>query len=425
VLDPREAEAERQAAAKEARDDPFANDPERHPALHLHSRKPCNAELPAELLTENYITPAELWYIRHHNPVPQVHDAENTFRLTVDLGALGRGKRSFSLAELRALPQHRIVATMQCSGNRRRDMSQSQKTSGTYWGQGAISTAQWEGPRLLDVLRAAGVSSKELEDLEDQGVNHVCFRALDSVSASITAERATRRSADVILALKMNGDTLPRDHGFPVRAVVPGVVGVRNVKWVDQATLSAEEALGDWQRGLNYKILPPNLWDAKNVDLTSIPAMQEASVFSGITHVEQAWKDADHDDDEGGGHQQATSHRHFVDAKGWAWAGGGRGVARVDVSADGGETWTPAQITHGGNQKPGREWAWVFWQADGVPAERHEDGTARVISRAVDKAYNAQPEQPGPIWNIRGLGNNSWFAKNVELEAEEDEGTLE
>jgi len=384
--------------------DPFANDPERHPALRIHSRKPCNAEVPSELIDLNYITPSALWYIRHHHPVPVLHDPENTFRLSVDLSVLNKGIKELSLAELRALPQHEVVATMQCSGNRRKDMSKTKRTSGTYWEQGAISTAKWSGPLLVDVLKAAGVSDQEALDLSAEGAEHVCFHGIDSMSASIPSHKLSSRQGDVILALEMNGEPIPRDHGFPVRAIVPGVVGVRNVKWVGKVQLSKEEALGDWQRGLNYKILPPSVGDAKQVDVRKIPAMQEASVFSAITGAEQ-----------GPASDEGTNFPTF-DAKGWAWAGGGRGIARVDVSGNGGKSWTPATITQGHDQKPGREWAWVFWSAENVVTVPREDGTVELVSRAVDKAYNAQPEHPETIWNVRGLGNNSWFRKQVPLE---------
>mmetsp|Transcript_57196 Transcript_57196/g.129603 ORF Transcript_57196/g.129603 Transcript_57196/m.129603 type:complete len:536 (-) Transcript_57196:178-1785(-) len=381
------AESEQVAQVDSA--DPFSKDPARHPALILHSTRPCNAEVPAELLTESYVTPASLWYIRNHHPVPLVK--EEDYKLKVDGRASGGFVVELSLAQLRALPAITLVATMQCSGNRRGDMNKVSKASGTSWGQGAISTAEWTGPRLSDVLRLAGVHS------ESEGAKHACFQAMDEMQASVPCGKALERAGDAILALEMNGEPLPREHGFPVRAVVPGYVGVRNVKWVNEVRLSQEEALGDWQRGLNYKILPPGLSSAEGVDLSTVPAMQEASVFSGITGAE-------------GGEEAG-----LVDAKGWAWAGGGRGIARVDISADGGKTWKMANIVQGAGQPAGREWAWVFWEASGVVADG-QSGEVEVISRAIDKCYNSQPENASHIWNMRGLGNNSWFRRKFQLE---------
>ena len=104
--------------------------------------------------------------------------------------------------------------------------------------------------------------------------------------------------------------------------------------------------------------------------------------------------------------------------KGWAWAGGGRGIARVDISTDGGAHWHPAELTEGTSQPSGREWAWVFFEASDVPHQATHGQNLEVISRAVDKCYNVQPEHADHIWNIRGLGNNSWFRRTVKVEGE-------
>jgi sulfite oxidase len=276
-------------------------------------------------------------------------------------------------------------------------MNKVKKCSGTAWGQGAISTAVWKGPRLADVLKLAGV---EQGSAGAESVEHACFKGLDAMAASIPMGKAMSHEGDVILALDMNGKPLVREHGAPLRAVVPGHVGVRNVKWVSEVKLSEEEAVGDWQRGLNYKVLPPGLSSAAGIDVSKVPAMQEASVFSGITGI----------DDAGGGK---------VDAKGWAWSGGGRGIARVDVSADGGETWSAATLTEGTDQKRGREWAWFFWEASDVKAKVGTGGEVEVVSRAVDKAYNYQPEDAKHLWNTRGLANNSWYRLKGKVEVDE------
>lgn len=107
-----------------------------------------------------------------------------------------------------------------------------------------------------------------------------------------------------------------------------------------------------------------------------------------------------------------------VDVKGWAWAGGGRGIARVDVSTDGGAHWHSSELTEGAAQPAGREWAWVFFEASDVPHGAGAGTTLEVVSRAVDKCYNVQPEKADHIWNMRGLGNNSWFRRSVKVEEE-------
>jgi sulfite oxidase len=105
-----------------------------------------------------------------------------------------------------------------------------------------------------------------------------------------------------------------------------------------------------------------------------------------------------------------------VDVKGWAWAGGGRGIARVDVSTDGGANWHGTELVQGAGQPAGREWAWVFFEAADVPHAAGAGQQLEVVSRAVDKCYNVQPEKADHIWNMRGLGNNSWFRRSVKVE---------
>ncbi len=103
------------------------------------------------------------------------------------------------------------------------------------------------------------------------------------MEASIPITKALNYRGDVILAYEMNGQSIPLEHGFPVRAIVPGHVGVRNVKWVNKITLSPEEAKGTWQRGMAYKGFSPATKTLEGVDVEKIPSVQETSVQSAIT----------------------------------------------------------------------------------------------------------------------------------------------
>ncbi len=118
----------------------------------------------------------------------------------------------------------------------------------------------------------------------------------------------------------MNGEDLPRDHGFPLRAIVPGYAAVRNVKWLSKLELAEEEAEGAWQRGLNYKVLPPAVVDAKQVNLDAMPGLGEVSVFSGITDVTNVRLSL-----EKGAVEDRVRLKPgqtvMVKASGWAWAG--------------------------------------------------------------------------------------------------------
>lgn len=384
-------------------DDPYAKEPLRHRALIIHSDTPMNAETPAKLLTKSYLTPSSIFYIRHHHPVPFLSELDKAnYKLKVDLTAYGKGIVEFTMDELKAMKKTEIIATLQCSGNRRSGFNTHERTSGTPWGQGAISTGKFGGVLLKDLLAAAGLDDP-IKAEEEKGLEHVRFYALDGMQASIGIEKACNPYGDVLVAYEMNNEPLPRDHGYPLRVVVPGYAAVRNVKWLEKIQLSETEAEGAWQRGLNYKTLPPNVTDANKVNLEKMPSMMETSIFSGITSVERT---------EGGNPNLGDSIPLKV--TGWAWAGGGRNIVRVDVSGDEGKTWNTAELKEGADQRFGRAWAWVFWECE-MNGTVDEDGNVVVLSKAVDMAFNAQPESAAHGWNVRGLGNNSWYRKQINV----------
>jgi sulfite oxidase len=361
------------------------------------------------LLTQSYLTPNSLFYIRHHHPVPNLSEEQiKDYHLTIDLSALpGTAPTSnklfrISLDELKAMPKLEYNATLQCSGNRRSGFNAIERTSGTNWGQGAISTAKFGGVRLIDVMRKAGVHNF-IAIQEEDGIHHVRFHSLDGMSASVDIEKALGPYGDVLICYEMNGEPLPRDHGFPLRVIVPGYAAVRNVKWLERIELAATEAEGPWQRGLNYKILPPNVFDVNNIDVSQMPSVAEMSLYSGITEMKRISKT-----------HMLPGDRVTLHVKGWAWAGGGRKVVRVDVTGDDGKSWVTANITEGANQRHRRAWAWVFWECH-VPTVVGEDGIAQVASKAVDSSFNVQPEKANHEWNVRGLMNNSWYKSQARV----------
>ena len=384
--------------------DPYAKEPLRHASLIVHGDTPMNAETPSHLLTQNYLTPSSLFYIRHHHPVPFLSTKdEANFKLTIDLSAYGKGKIELTMDDIQKLPKTEINATLQCSGNRRGGFNEVKRTSGTAWGQGAVSTAKWGGVKLTDLMMLAGLGDP-IEAEEKAGMEHVRFHALDGMQASIGIERAMNPYGDCIIAYEMNGEPLPRDHGYPLRVIVPGYAAVRNVKWLQRIELAKTEAEGAWQQGLNYKTLPPSVTDAQDVDLKKMPSMTEVSLFSGITNVQVI--DSQNPSQPG--------DKVLVKTSGWAWSGGGRNIVRVDLTGDNGANWTTANITQGGDQRFGRAWAWIFWEAD-VTVTVQDDGTVKLASKAVDMCFNVQPEKCNHAWNVRGLGNNSWYETKVKV----------
>lgn len=375
-------------------DDPYKTDPEeRHPGLIYHNTKPCNAEIPPEMVLDSWLTPNPVWFIRHHHPVPVV-DASK-FILRIDGGVSKQVSLNMQDLKTRFLKRE-VTSTIQCGGNRRSELDKIEKTSGIPWGTGAMSNAKWGGVYLREVLmHVAGIT---FEGLENSGARHVVFTGMDDMQASIPIEKALNPFGDVLLAYEMNGETLPPEHGYPLRLVAPGVVGVRNVKWVSNIRLSAEEAEGPWQRGIAYKGFSPMQKDCTGVDVEKILSMQEMPVQSTIVSPKSG----------------STTELDDVDVKGWAWSGGGRGIVRVDVSIDGGKTWVTADLGEGSEQNPRKAWAWTFWEASITIPPDMRGKEVTILCRATDASYSTQPERAEPIWNLRGLNCNCWYRVTVK-----------
>lgn len=373
----------------------YAKDPPRSAILKVNTKEPFNAETPPVLLPEEFITPNELFFIRNHLPVPVSEPATYTLEVTMK----GLSTVRLTLDDLKTkFPQHTVTATVQCAGNRREELGKVKEVGGISWTGGAIGNATWTGVKLRDILLHAGVSEGDV----DGKIHHIHFEGLDRnpltgecYGASIPIEKAMDPKGDCLLAFAMNGSELPRDHGYPVRALVPGTVGARNVKWLAKIVASDEEYDGQWQQR-DYKGFSPSV-DWTNVDFSTAPAIQEMPVQSLIcSPPEGASFDAEED--------TVTMH-------GLAWSGGGRKVVRVDVSGDGGQSWVEATLKEGQDQKRRRAWAWTLWEAT-IPLTAGQQA-AQLCCKAIDDSYNVQPDTTAPIWNLRGCLSNAWHRVNI------------
>ena len=126
-------------------------------------------------------------------------------------------------------------------------------------------------------------------NIDTQNQKHVQFHGYDGVSASISLEKALSSEGDVLIALKMNDDDIPVDHGFPARIIVPGYVGIRNIKWVQDIVFSSEEAQSPQQIGFSYKVLPKYVKDVNlHKELVkNTKTLQSLPVQSCIVSVEK------------------------------------------------------------------------------------------------------------------------------------------
>ena len=344
----------------------------------VREQLPFNAEAPPSVLARNGITAVDAFYARNHGPFPDIEPDQ--WRLTID--GLVDKPRVMTHDQLTArFAQHSVVATLACAGNRRAELLRVRPIPGKDpWSHGAISTAEWVGARLADVLEAVGVH-------HESGL-HVAFaapdvaqeaRPLQSYGSSIPLAKAL--SEEVLLAWQMNGEPLPRAHGGPVRVVVPGYIGARSVKWVTAITVQAHPSQNYFQ-ALDYRILPPDA-DAETVapgegiSLSTLPLNCDILVPTD------------------GDSRRAGS----LTIRGYGIAGDGREVVRVDLSLDGGRSWRQAQL----EPAPSR-WAWRPWSLN----LDVQPGPLTVIARAWDDTGATQPESAAALWNPRGYGNNAW-----------------
>lgn len=352
--------------------------------LLVHSERPYNAEPPLARLRACFLTPQHEFYVRSHGEVPALDEAHH--RLYVS----GRVAHplELSLEELRGRFAWRTVtAVMQCAGNRRAELGAVWPVSGDPWRGGAIGNAEWTGVALADVLRAAGV--------ERDAHLHVAFEASDEVEqqgetfpygVSIPLDKAL--SPEVLLAFEMNGEPLTPEHGYPLRAVVPGYAGVRSPKWLVGIDVRDKPSDTPLQHK-DYKLFPPNVrpetadWEAgitiNDMPLNSVICEPEAHARlpAGPTRV--------------AGYAIAT----------------GREVVRVDVSPDGGRHWHQAEL----EPHPDSPWSWTFWHLTlALPRGQHE-----LVVRAWDSAGQTQPARADDTWNFKGYLCAAWHRLPVEV----------
>lgn len=361
-------------------EDPFIQDPVRDPQLHFRTDKPCNAETPKSELSA-FLTSNRLFFVRNHLWVPRLD--ETSHKLVVELP--DGEEKEYTMQDLKtSFIQHKVIATLQCSGNRRKHMTEgAHATNGLQWDAGAIGNAEWTGPRLRDVLADAGFAVND----PPEDAKHAQFVGAESYGASIPLAKAIDPQGDVILACQMNGEELPPDHGFPLRAIVPGHVAARSVKWIHRVIVSEEESRSQWQRR-DYKCFGPN--DVLKPSWDEAPAIQETPVQSAITSIRTC-------------PAQKSNETPVVMIEGYAFSGGGREIVRVDVSTDNGKTWAQADIDYD-PMFINKLWSWKRWKYT-VPKDRVGD---MMVVKAVDKAYNTQPESYEGIYNVRGNLTTAW-----------------
>ena len=302
-------------------------------------------EIPIFLKPRTLITPNDEFYILQIDDPVKIDAANWVLAIT---GLVENPIKPFKLEEIKAMEAVETMRTLKCIGD--------------PIGNEQMGNAKWKGVQLNSILKKAGIK-------KDAKV--AVFRCADGYHTAIPIEDALHK--DTILAYEMNGETLPVDHGFPVRLLNPGHYGTKNPKWIVNIQLAAEHE-GYWEkRG----------WDPiANVKLATVigaPSTDEEIVAGSTFTVSGAAFDAGHHG----------------------------GIKKVEVSVDYGETWNEAEIW--AKDTP---LAWVLWKWNwNVPKKK---GNAEIYARATTNSGITQDEIGLKVKPVDILGYHTVDAKIVE-----------
>jgi DMSO/TMAO reductase YedYZ molybdopterin-dependent catalytic subunit len=291
-------------------------------------------------LLNSELTPTFLFYRIDINPIVPVVD-EKTWSLSVR--GLVDNPLTITYEELRKMPPVEQYATLECVSNK--------------IGGDLMSTALWKGVRLKEILDKAVIK---------QGAKYIAFRCSDGYDVGIPLDRGLMEGT--MLAYDMNLAPLTAKHGFPVRAIVPGLYGMMNPKWITEIELVDGVYEGYWQR---------NGW-TNDADIHTVSTI----VIPGMAPLRDRFRKLDEMPNLIPGQKTPIAGIAF---------GGDRGISKVEVSTDGGVTWKTAAV-----KEPLSKYTWVLWTAGYVPTDKTN---FKIIVRATDKAgqiQTAEVSEPFP-----------------------------
>lgn len=422
----------------------FGNPYEDEPPRDLQqtiAKAPRWANLMGPYLLDSFRTPLRGFYVRNHFPVPSWEDVENDYEFEVSVPG---ATRSFKLKDLRALPQATVEATLICGGaalyprylhrtENRESWEQKEfprhEVNNNFWGSHAV----WTGVKCRDVLRLCGLDVDALALGEKpmpakylRLTGHDADETGASFGVTIPLEKAIDPFGDVLLATTMNGSTLPADHGYPVRVLVPGFAGVRNCKWLAKMELSDELHSSHVDTHTDEVIYPPNMNFEDHVAKASFTgqAVKRAGRWEGgqDNEVFRVMEMPVHSSvlvpelhSVVGKEAIAEVLKEGLEVKGIALGGGGHRIARVDVSIDGGKSYIPADLDDHGMEKVHKRnyhWSWYWWSKK-VPLSEEmkhqllagQSLTLQVASRAMTEHGNTQPSRQDAVSLYNLVGN--------------------
>jgi DMSO/TMAO reductase YedYZ molybdopterin-dependent catalytic subunit len=327
----------------------------------VRSEEPLNLEMPFEKL-DGFVTPTESFYVRTHFPIPTIDKAK--WRLRVE----GEVEKPFELSydDLLKLSARTVPVTLECAGNNRDFLEP--KVKGVQWGLGAVGNAEWTGVPLSLLLERALPRPGALEVIlegADAGPVSEPKRPQGDVSFARSIPIAKARE-DVLLVHQMNGEELRPQHGFPVRAIVPGWYAMASVKWLQRIIVTNKPFTGYYQT-LDYAY-----WSRRDglAELRPLSTMQIKAEIARPAMDEVVAKNSN------------------IKVHGAAWTGDGE-IAKVELSTDGGSNWSDANLM--GEAKPNAWRLWEFsWQTPSAPGKR------TLVARATDSRGRTQAAKHDP-----------------------------
>ena len=335
----------------------------------VRSESPLNLEMPFSTV-DSFLTPTKSFYVRNHFPIPAID--RNAWRLYVE----GEVEKPFAInyEQLIALQCLTAPVTLECAGNNRNFLEP--KVKGVQWHLGAVSTAEWGGVPLSVLLDRASPKPTASEVVLE-GAD--CGMLEDPKSPpgelkfarSIPLEKARR---DVLLAYKMNGEDLPPEHGFPVRAIVPGWYAMASVKWLQHITVIDRPFNGYYQTFdyAYWKRTEYAHWE-RGENVAELTPLSEMQVKAEIAHPEEG---------------EIVPANSTVRVSGAAWACDAE-IKKVELSTDGGETWNDAKLLGESKSNAWRLWEFT-WQ---TPSQ---SGKQTLIASATDSLGRTQPSHRDP-----------------------------
>ena len=336
--------------------------------LLVRSPRPQDFETPVEYL-DSYLTPNEVFFVRSHFGPPVIDPKQWRLEFTGQV----KTPRTMTMDDLKKFEIVTIPATLQCAGNGRGFFKPA--VPGAQWMRGAVGNAEWRGVRLADVLKSLEPSASGANQVALEGYDLPPMPTTPAFTRAIPFERAMDRNT--ILAFEMNGQPLPVLHGGPLRVVVPGWAGDCWTKWLRRITLREDEPPGFFMQ-TGYRIPPVPVAPGLKSSQPEVPV----SVMPVKSLIARPI--------EGSAHPLAP-----ITIAGIAFTGAGS-VSKVEVSVDGGTSWSQAELEP---QKSAG--AWQLWRYQWKPTA---PGRQVIAARATDSGGAVQPDATpwnhgGYLWN--------------------------